>query len=66
MSRRKITVHFRLTKANLAERDLLVVSMVRERAIPLAMVLSGGYSTDSWQVHTDAIEDILVRFDRAS
>jgi histone deacetylase 11 len=58
--------HYRMTKADLAERDLLVVSMVRELAIPLAMVLSGGYSTESWRVHTDAIEDILVRFDRES
>jgi histone deacetylase 11 len=57
---------YRLTKDDLAERDLLVVSMVRERAIPVAMVLSGGYSTESWRIHTDAIEDILVRFDRAS
>ncbi len=55
----------RLTKGDLAERDLLVVTAVRERAIPIAMVLSGGYSADSWRVHADAIEDILVRFDRA-
>ena len=54
---------FRLTKDDLAERDLVVVSMVRERAIPIAMVLSGGYSADSWQIHTDAIEGILARFD---
>ena len=58
--------YFRLTKGELAERDLLVVSRVRERAIPIAMVLSGGYSVDSWLVHTDAIEDILVRFDKGS
>jgi histone deacetylase 11 len=57
---------YRLTKGDLAERDLLVVSLVRERSIPVAMVLSGGYSGESWRVHTDAIEDILVRFDKAS
>jgi len=51
---------FQLTKNDLAERDLLVVTRVRERAIPIAMVLSGGYSVDSWLVHTDAIENILV------
>jgi histone deacetylase 11 len=55
---------YRLTKGDLAERDLLVVSLVRERSIPVAMVLSGGYSSESWRVHTDAIEDILVRFDK--
>jgi histone deacetylase 11 len=56
---------FRLTKSELAERDLLVVSIVRERLIPVAMVLSGGYSSESWLIHTDAIEGILTRFDVA-
>ena len=54
----------RLTKTDLAERDLLVFSMARERGIPVAMVLSGGYSTESWRIHADAIEGILTRFDR--
>jgi len=58
--------YFRLTRNELAERDLLVVTRVRERSIPIAMVLSGGYSVDSWLIHTDAIENILVRFDRDS
>jgi histone deacetylase 11 len=55
---------YRLTEGELAERDLLVVSTVRERGIPVAMVLSGGYSAGSWRIHTDAIEGILTRFDR--
>ena len=55
---------YRLTAGDLAERDLLVVDMVRERGIPLAMVLSGGYSAESWKIHADAIEGILTRFDR--
>lgn len=54
---------FRLTTGELAERDLMVVTMARERAIPVAMVLSGGYSAQSWRIHTDAIEGILSRFD---
>jgi hypothetical protein len=28
------------------------------------MVLSGGYSTESWRIHAVAIEGILARFDR--
>jgi histone deacetylase 11 len=56
---------FRLTKGELAERDLLVVNTLRERGIPVAMVLSGGYSAVSWEIHADAIEGILTRFDRA-
>ena len=55
---------FRLEEDDLAERDLLVVSTVRERASPVAMVLSGGYSAESWKIHADAIEGIPARFDR--
>ena len=55
---------YRLTEADLAERDLLVVNTVRERGVPLAMVLSGGYSAVSWKIHADAIGGILARFDR--
>jgi histone deacetylase 11 len=54
----------RLTAGDLAERDLMVVTMARERGIPAAMVLSGGYSVESWRIHADAIEGILTRFDR--
>jgi histone deacetylase 11 len=57
---------FRLTRNDLAERDLLVVSMVREREIPVVMVLSGGYSAESWRIHADGIEGILTRFDPCS
>jgi histone deacetylase 11 len=54
----------RLTRDDLARRDLLVATTVRERGIPLAMVLSGGYALESWRVHADGIEAILGRFDR--
>jgi histone deacetylase 11 len=55
---------FQLTMNDLAERDLMVVTMARERGIPVAIVLSGGYSSVSWRIHADAIEGILTRFDR--
>jgi histone deacetylase 11 len=55
---------FRLTMSDVAERDLVVVTMARERGIPVVMVLSGGYSAESWRIHTDGIEGILTRFDR--
>jgi histone deacetylase 11 len=54
---------FRLTMTELADRDLIVVTMARERNIPMAMVLSGGYSALSWRIHTESIEGILTRFD---
>jgi hypothetical protein len=34
------------------------------RRIHDAMVLSGGYLTESWRIHADSIECILTRFDR--
>jgi histone deacetylase 11 len=55
---------FRLSANDLAERDLFVVMLARERAIPIAMVLSGGYSRQSWRIHADSIEGILTRFDK--
>lgn len=55
---------FRLSADALADRDLLVAELARERGHPLAMVLSGGYSRESWKIHADAIEGILTRFDR--
>jgi histone deacetylase 11 len=53
-----------LTPQDMSERDLYVVTTVRERGIPLAMVLSGGYGPHSWEAHARSIEAILTRFDR--
>jgi histone deacetylase 11 len=53
----------RLTPDEMAERDLYVVTQVRERGIPLAMVLSGGYGPASWEAHARSIEGIVTRFD---
>jgi histone deacetylase 11 len=52
-----------LTATEMAERDLAVLTAVRERGIAAAMVLSGGYGPLSWQAHAASIEDILTRFD---
>jgi acetoin utilization deacetylase AcuC-like enzyme len=54
----------RLSRSEVADRDLMVATLVRERGIPMAMVLSGGYARESWRVHADGIEAILTRFDR--
>jgi histone deacetylase 11 len=53
----------RLTMSDLADRDSIVVTFARERSIPVAMVLSGGYSAESWRIHADSIEGILTRYD---
>ena len=52
-----------LTAKEMAERDLYVVTEARERGVPLAMVLSGGYGPASWEAHARSIESILTRFD---
>lgn len=52
-----------LTVDQMIDRDLHVVSTVRERGIPLAMVLSGGYGPDSWEAHARSIEALATRFD---
>lgn len=52
-----------LTADEMAERDLYVITEVRERNVPLAMVLSGGYGPASWEAHARSIEGVLARFD---
>jgi histone deacetylase 11 len=54
-----------LTMNEMVDRDLYVVTEVRERGIPLAMVLSGGYGPQSWEAHARSIEALATRFDRA-
>lgn len=58
-------VRLMLTAEEMAERELYVITEVRERGVPLAMVLSGGYDPVSWKAHARSIEGILARFDRA-
>jgi histone deacetylase 11 len=55
----------RLTLPQMIERDLYVVTQVRERNIPLAMVLSGGYGPHSWEAHAKSIEALATRFDHS-
>ncbi len=57
--------HLFLTADDMAERDLCVVTEARERGVPVAMVLSGGYGPASWEAHARSIEGIVARFDRA-
>jgi histone deacetylase 11 len=56
--------HLMLTADELAERDLFVVTETRERGVPLAMVLSGGYGPASWEAHARSVEGVLARFDK--
>jgi histone deacetylase 11 len=55
--------HLALSMEEMAERDLYVVSEARAAGASVAMVLSGGYSKESWLAHARSIEGILARFD---
>jgi Deacetylases, including yeast histone deacetylase and acetoin utilization protein len=54
-----------LTAQHLNERDLFVISSARERNIPIAMVLAGGYSHESADAHAKSIESIVGKFDKS-
>lgn len=55
---------FLLAPKEMKERDLFVVSHARKNAIPIAMVLAGGYSSESAMAHADSVKAIVQKFDR--
>jgi histone deacetylase 11 len=54
----------KLSGSDLADRDFLVISLCQARSIPVAMILSGGYSKESWHLHAESIRRILQVYDR--
>lgn len=50
---------FQLSAEGIAWRDGYVVASARSRNVPLCMVLAGGYSAGSWQIHYESIRNIL-------
>lgn len=52
-----------LTVSDLRDRDLFVISCVRKKEIPIAMVLAGGYGRESAVAHALSIQAILEKFD---
>jgi len=53
-----------LTFNDIVQRDLFVVSETRRNKIPLVMVLAGGYSEKSWEIHCKSISEIIKQFGR--
>lgn len=51
-----------ITAAMICERDLFVVLELRKRKIPTVMVLSGGYTRQSFQVIADSVATLLDKF----
>ena len=54
----------KVSPRQLNERDLYIISTAREKKIPVAMVLAGGYSTNSHLVQAKSIELIVRKFDK--
>jgi len=53
-----------LTARDVLERDMFVIDSARSRGIPIAVVLSGGYSPQSWQLHYNTIREAIQRYGR--
>jgi acetoin utilization deacetylase AcuC-like enzyme len=49
----------KLTKGQLLERDLLVYNFLKERKIPQAYVMAGGYGEYSYEIYCQFISEIL-------
>ena len=50
----------KLSLDQIKERDLLVYNFLKERAIPRAYLMAGGYGEESWKVYTQFLEWALM------
>jgi histone deacetylase 11 len=54
--------HVKLSAADVLARDLFVIEQVRSRGIPVVMLLSGGYSRESYRLVANTVVELLRRF----
>jgi histone deacetylase 11 len=54
--------HLRLSAADVLNRDLYVIEQLRSRGIPVVMLLSGGYSRQSYQLVANTVIELLRRY----
>lgn len=54
------TADLKLSLGQLMQRDLLVYEFLKERQIPGAYLMAGGYGESSWQVYTQFLEHALL------
>ena len=50
------TADLRLSLKQMMQRDQLVYGFLKERGIPGAYLMAGGYGQSSWQVYTQFLE----------
>jgi len=56
-----------LTLEQLMERDILIYEFLRDRSIPAAFLMAGGYGENTWRVYAQFLEWVLLdRLSRAS
>ncbi len=53
-----------LSAEDVLARDLFVVEQLRARGIPVVMLLSGGYSRDSYQLVANTVIELLRRYSK--
>ncbi len=53
--------NWKITAEGMLERDLFVVSLVRERRLPMVVVLAGGYGLNSWRYSARFFSALLNR-----
>jgi histone deacetylase 11 len=51
-----------LSAADVLARDLFVIDQLRSRGIPVVMLLSGGYSQDSYRLVSATVVELLQRY----
>jgi acetoin utilization deacetylase AcuC-like enzyme len=54
------TTGLKLTLGQMKQRDLLVYGFLKERKIPSAYLMAGGYGENSWEVYTQFLEWALL------
>lgn len=54
------TADLKLSLEQMMQRDLLVYEFLKDRKIPGAYVMAGGYGESSWQVYTQFLEHALL------
>jgi len=50
-----------VTKQGIIERDAYVFNLAKKKSIPIIMMLSGGYTTESAGIISDSIENIMTK-----
>ncbi len=51
-----------LSAQDVLRRDMFVIDSARSRGIPVAVLLSGGYSAESWRLHYNTIRETIGRY----